>query len=384
MRSTMPTKQNVLTRAINSASNIFRRKLCPGSGFEEAKYGEESSEYSESGQRQHAQFMRPDPDYSGLTDDEANTVHYANKLAEGFISQFMEENSIPPEAPFIEEWEVPLVFHDFQNKPLFPGHADYVRTWPEQSARVILDFKSGYLEVTEAADNDQLAAYAVSRNQAGKASVTGVAIIQPNNFGPKTSTAIYMPDALHAAQKELINVHHAALHPSAELVPGLRQCQYCRAKAACHAYTGTFILLAEKKEVAVETLEDHTLIRLWEAVGFADKISKAIRGEMRRRVTLEQLPGFKLRNMGSERKVIDHAKLYQAFFGYFHAYEGWTAKDYDDCRDMGWGKLNDMVRKFTGLSEKKADELIDELCKGCIVETEKAKAVTREKPAALK
>lgn len=369
-------------RAVTSASNAFRRDLCPGSAREEAKFSEVDSEYSTEGTLLHSYFMRGKVGEfcaEMLTGDQQEALNTANFHAQDFIRQFREDCGIPEDAEFVEQHEVPLMLN-YGGEDIFPGHADYVITWPEYSAQAVIDAKFGFMEVEEAADNLQLASYAV---MCPHMSFTGVAIVQPRNFGPKKSVAIYGAEAIQQAKHEIIRIFRESEKPDAPLNPSLKACHFCRAKSACPAYQAKFMQLSPSLSAAIETVDNEQIVRMLEAVKFADKIAKEVRDEMRKRIEAGTLPGWKLQNTGSTRKLIDGMGLFQAMTERFPMVHDFAIR-YTRCLDVKWGLLEELFSHLTGVTEKQANEHVKAIAEPYVQLTEKAKSIVVDKPKKLK
>jgi hypothetical protein len=364
-------------RAVTSASNYFRRRLCLGSGREEAKYGPEpDTEYSEEGKLLHRLYLTGErPDY--LTVPQWEVLDTADNKSREFIEQVERENSIPDGAPQQLDREVSLSLR-LENVYTMPGHADVIITYPEHGIRIILDAKFGYLEVDEAPNNDQLAIYEVMAQQGWPTKVTYVAIVQPRNFGPRITTARYDVDTLASREREILRVWKDNQKPDAPLTAGEKQCHFCRAKAKCPAYLERFAPLYVREERAIELCTNEELVRLREACAFAHKIAEQVNAECRRRTESGRFPGFKLQNSGDDRTVKDSDGMYQAFKTSFQQYPGWSATAYDACREVVWGKLEAFVKTLTRQSDKKVKELVREIADPFCTITPKAKRVVRE------
>lgn len=370
-------------RAVTSASNLFRRALCPGSAALEAQFSEVESEYSTEGTMLHGLFMLPEDSperlAATLTTEQREALDSANFHGHDFTRQFREDCGIPEDAKFIVEREVALILRNGSSE-YFPGHADYRITWPEESARVVIDAKFGFMEVEEAADNLQLASYAAMSQDEKHVSRTGVAIVQPRNFGPKKSVAIYGADALATAKHEIVRVFNESEKPNAPLNPSLKACHFCRAKSACDAYKAKFMQLSPQLQAAITTLDNDQLGRMYEAIKFADKVKDEVRDEMRKRIMAGSLPGFKLGNSGSTRRLIDGVGLFQALQARFKEVPQFALR-YNRCLEMVWGRLDELFAALSGVSETKAKEFVREIAAPFVEETEKEKRILVDKPA---
>lgn len=363
-------------RAVTSASNFFRRRLCVGSAHEEAKYGPEpDTEFSDEGRLLHRYFMTLEmPEI--LTLPQREVLSLANHYGRSFGEQVMAQEAIGEDAEMETDREVALIFRDGPTE-LMPGHADIVYTWRGRGVRVIIDAKFGMGEVEEAPTNDQLAIYACMTQQADPVERTHVAIVQPRNFGKRMTTAVYDADAIEIADSSIAADFYRS-QKGGPLTAG-SHCHFCRAKVKCEEYGKTMFALYAPSSRAIETLENPELIRLHEAIQFANKIKDQVHDEIRLRIESERITELKLGNSGDKRTVINPAGLFQAFMNEFKENPKWSASKFDQCRDIVWGRLETYVRELTGSSEKKAVELIKTISEPFITATPNQKKIQRVK-----
>lgn len=367
-----------MKRATTSASNIFRRKLCPGSARMEKDLREEDTEFSTEGQMLHALFLtgkRPDT----LTQEQAQALDMADFYAEEFFGNLRQRFNIPMDARFVDERDIMLIVRGPDGEELFPGHADVIRTWPEYDVRGVVDAKFGFMEVEWAPDNLQLASYIVGRQQMSAARAVGACIVQPRNFGPRMSQAGYSAAMIPAAAVELRRIFLESEKPDAPLIAGEKQCHFCRAKAGCSAYIAKFeVLETVSPGAAIELLPGNQLERLHVAIQFANKIREEVSSEMRRRIAEGTMPGWKLQNSGDDVDVKDTLGFFNALRELIGP-DKFTAKTFDDCREIQWGKLADAVQSILKVSEKRAKEIIKDVSAPYARRTPKAKKVVRDK-----
>src|SRR5688572_29808915 len=112
----------MMQRANTSASNLFRRDLCPGSARMEHGLAEVDSEHSLEGNLLHALYwtgQRP----QDLTPDQRDCLDDADRYTRDFFAKVCTSIGIPEDEPCIDEKEVPLVFRGQDGSELFPGHS---------------------------------------------------------------------------------------------------------------------------------------------------------------------------------------------------------------------------------------------------------------------
>lgn len=100
---------------------------------------------------------------------------------------------------------------------------------------VICDWKFGYSDQGEAADNLQLLAYAVAAaKELGCASAMAY-LVQPRlDESRQVTAASYDADALERGRAYVVGIAQSAMNPAAEVRAGTH-CQYCRAATRCPA-----------------------------------------------------------------------------------------------------------------------------------------------------
>jgi hypothetical protein len=377
----------VINRPTTSASNLYRRALCEGSGRMESGIVETDSEYSAEGNLMHELFWtgkRPET----LSPDQRECLNDADRYADKFFGIVRDQLNITEDESFQDEKEVPLVFRDQKGNELFPGHADLIRTWKGREIYAVVDFKSGFSEVDEAPDNLQLCVYAVMKAQAmrGSAGIMlpktfAVALVQPRNFGPRYTGAFYGHIEIRSAELEIERIFYASQRPDAPLTAGQAQCHFCKAKVFCEAYKSKFLAVQAAGIRAVDTLDNDELVRTHQAIGFANKIKDEVTAEMRKRIDEGKLPGWKLQSTGDVRTVHASLKMWEAFSRYFADNPKFTAAAYDACRKISWGALEDLILTIEGLSEKRAKELVKELSAPFVTSTAKEKRPVFDKAA---
>lgn len=326
----------------------------------------------------HLAYMsgtRPDT----LTPEQAETLDAAERDTGDFIARFAGMLGIDEGEPYRDVREITLKF-TADGETLFPGHADFVRYWPRKNAAVVCDAKFGFMEVEDAADNLQIASYAAMLRQAmPELEIVAVAIVQPRNFGPRMSQAIYTRSMLTAAEREIDRIYAATLAPDAPLVASESACHWCKAKPICPAYKAKFLSIAELGSRAVSTLSNDELERTHTAIQFANKIKDDVSAELRARIEAGTLPGWKLQGTGDARELNDPLGLFTAMQEHFRDNPTFSATGFDKCRKIVWSALEEYVGDLTGMSEKKAKEAVKMLSEPFVTATPKAKRAVREK-----
>jgi hypothetical protein len=123
-------------------------------------------------------------------------------------------------------------FIEHKGQKIISGHPDYVQIGTIFGKRVglILDFKSGYLEVETPDCNDQIRSYAVAVWQDKELNLDEVYGCIVPRFGMMTPVH-YSETDLPQALLDLVDVYEASLDTKAKRTPSADGCRYCRARA---------------------------------------------------------------------------------------------------------------------------------------------------------
>lgn len=355
-----------MKRPTLSASNLGAAALCPAKPRLEAPYAEQETEWSIRGTRLHRYFMTA-LDRSELSIDDRDLLDRAEALAVHAIEDFKTAVSI-------EDDGAPVPFHEVEMEGAVPGHADLILEWRHGRYALILDLKSGIIPADDAADNYQLGCYALLQYERNPFYMCGVAIIQPDAFGPRRTLAMYSKDDMVHVGEAIDLIKAATDDPDAQPVAGEKQCRYCRAKVACPAYRAKFESLPEVVlPKSVETLDNANLIRVYQAIQFASKIADDVRDELRRRITVGDIPG-KLRSTGSNRDLVEPMGLWQALCERYKHNPHWSAQAFDKCRKLSFGEFESLIQNLEQCTQKKAKEIAKELAAPFVTETPKQPA----------
>lgn len=152
------------------------------------------------------------------------------------------------------------------------GTADFMCYHPDDNTLDIADLKFGKGVVVDADDNEQLLLYALAAAlkilQLTKKPLAGVrvTIVQPraeHRDGP-VRTVFVTWDELILFSKEIIAAAQETQREDAPLVPGEKQCKWCKAKAVCPALAGktTALVQASFEAVAAVPVEADAMARI--------------------------------------------------------------------------------------------------------------------------
>lgn len=251
------------TRALNSASNLHRRQLCPGSAAAEDGLPEESNDASAEGTLLHHHDASPDLSRDSLTQKQRDILDRNAGLRERFLAVKRDELQLHDETPVVfKEREFFLCDEELiPIEPAFPAHPDLILWYRKAKTAFIFDSKFGRNPVQSADVNLQLRTYGVVFNDECPCDRIYVAITQP---------WVAAPDDFHAAQycgadmphfkKELLGIIADTRKPFAPRRASVEACQWCKAKASCPEAAKIIYELAVAKVngIAIPQLE-----KLW-------------------------------------------------------------------------------------------------------------------------
>lgn len=177
--------------------------------------------------------LKDDSKMKELDDDLFDVAEALASSASYIIDKIFPEGS-SEKGHIVRERDEPfLVIHD--GTPIISGHPDFIQYGTINDARValILDFKSGFLEVPSPECNDQLRAYSVAVWQESQKTDEPLdevyASIIPR-FGRATPVKYTSAD-LPMALLDLVELDEIARDANAIRTPSVEACRYCRARA---------------------------------------------------------------------------------------------------------------------------------------------------------
>lgn len=359
-------------RATTSASNIFRRKLCPGSHNAEASVEEVYSDAADEGTLLHPFACNPKLSRAHLTTAQQTLLARADQGYLQFEKLTDQEFGKGERAQWIEE---SVTIYGPDQETLFTGQSDLV--WKLGYGSAIMDFKMGFVEVTTAPGNYQIASYAVGWTDFLGTTNTLVAINQPR-AKPALSIASYSKPQIEAARAELAAIYHSALDKNAPRIVGDMQCRFCKAKLFCDEYKRRFAALSSVPERdSIATLDAPELVKFFYACKAAASIRDQVNDEMRRRIEADEMPGWTLEPSGETREVTDIVAAYQAFAAYFVNLGGIDAVRFTACTKLSLTELAEYARYLTGFPQNKAKRLVAELLNQWITRKEKRPTPTQ-------
>ena len=368
-------------RATTSASNLHRRKLCPGSQRMEHGLPEHDSPYSSEGTLLHEWFLKTGGRPPELTEEQNSTIDKANALANDFFKSFAQTHGIADDEPCetLFEQELEIVSGEL----VMTGHADVIKIWQKIGKAAIVDAKFGRGDVDDADDNLQLASYAVMLAERRCVFILGVCIVQPRNFKKPTSEAVYDVIGLSNARLEIVSILHASKAFDAELIPSEKACRYCKATLNCHALIGKVMTLRDYKPLthnttphALAVLDDERLSLILDTIKLANRLELYAKDEASRRVEAGQMTEWEFKKGYVVNCVTDAIKAYTLLLDVvpgLHNYEYMAA-----CK-LSLTHLEVPVAKHLNISQAEAKRVILKAIEPVIERVENSPFIVRKK-----
>ena len=186
----------------------------------------------------------------------------------------------------------------------YSGMADYILM--RGSTALIIDYKTGYGEVTPSERNFQLLALAVLlKGKFPKIRKIHAAIIQTQM---PVEVATFTSKKLREGKEIILSILELALTPSAKRFAGEKQCKWCKFKTSCPEAMGSVMTLTHVLELSDPT----RFSELLDCVGVAKKLIPEI--EKKARETLDKdphsIPGYKIAEGRKRRKITDSQEAF--------------------------------------------------------------------------
>jgi hypothetical protein len=331
-----------------SASGFERIVLCPGSWKAEWGLPSASSAEAESGTRIHAALAG---EVAALSPDEEtcrdNCLSLANELIDAYLGDAKEPTR------FLKEQRL------WTSDEAVSCKADLLAVSGRRA--VLIDYKTGRGDVESAEGNYQLMVGAVAAADELDLDSVVVAIIQPW-ASPQVTQAVYGELELDNAREIIQQALAEANHTNPPLVPGEKQCRYCKARATCPAAKRE----VESLGMTTLTRNNNEVMAGSDMAAFLAKCSMAssviAAAKAKAKEMLEQgieIPGWKLSPGAKRREVTQPDVVFQRTVEL-----GVQASDFMSAVDITIGGLEKLVKKATGLKGTALKEKVDEILTG--------------------
>jgi hypothetical protein len=364
-------------RPVTSASNLDRRRLCPGSEFMERGIPEVESEESKEGTLLHAYDANPQFDRCVLKPQQRDLLRISSELDKRIFDLVQEQFGVG-QSHYETGREKDLIVDG--GSVATPGRCDLWAYWPEQKLMLVVDKKYGFKVVTPAFANIQLRTYAVGAANERDCEHVVVAITQPRlSYNERITMAAYTRQDIEAAHAEILSIRRGSAREDAPLVAGEDQCRYCKAKLVCQAYRDKFALSPVDMN-KLQLCTDDQLDMMFVACQFADWVKEPLHSEMRKRKNAGGMANYKL---GKEKEVRHIADPNRAF-SLLQLRGDLTRDEVFDCSKMFIGKIEERIREKKKLTAKDAKARVNETLESVIERVSERAPLIRLKDKAPK
>jgi hypothetical protein len=292
-----------------SPSGAHRWMACPGSVALEASFPDQSSSYAAEGTLAHT-LASEHLDGSGLHPSqrigEVHEVDGYTFTVDAAMAAYVDDycrlvREYADGGLLLVEQRVPI--EHVTGETGATGTSDAIIVDTTKRMLYVVDLKYGMGVKVDAGDNPQLMMYALGAmeqcDQLGEFDQVCMVIHQPR-LNHVSEHWIYVGD-LWAFKRRAAEAAELTRQPDAPLVPGEKQCRFCKAKATCPALRAEVTEVVSGSATLDEflvpdvTTGDNYLSVAMSKVGLVEDWCKAVRAEVERRLLAGQtVDGFKL------------------------------------------------------------------------------------------
>ena len=292
-----------------SPSGAHRWMACPGSVGLEAAFPDQSSAYAAEGTLAHT-LASEHLDGSGLHPSqrigEVHEVDGFTFTVDAAMADYVDNycrlvREYADGGLLLVEQRVPI--EHVTGETGATGTSDAIIVDTTKRTLYVVDLKYGMGVKVDAGDNPQLMMYALGAmeqcDQLGEFDQVCMVIHQPR-LNHVSEHWIYVGD-LWAFKRRAAEAAELTRQPDAPLVPGEKQCRFCKAKAVCPALRAEVTEVVSGSATLDEflvpdvTTGDNYLSVAMSKVGLVEDWCKAVRAEVERRLLAGQtVDGFKL------------------------------------------------------------------------------------------
>lgn len=356
-----------------SPSNLERYAMCPGAYWLEQDLPYQQSAAGDEGKLLHAVLagMATEEQKASLNRNQKHDLDICRREARALHEQVFGT------VAGLDGWmhEARLVA-TIEEGVLLSGHIDYYAFKGDKA--LIIDWKFGRGELTEAARNPQTRAYAVLVDAGvdglkGRTSIT-CALIQPRVAVDERVTAtVYEPADIEHARAELLDIAAGIRFAGDQRAPGPTQCRYCKA------------LGTERCPESADTARQLAPLTLGEVMPTPDKVAKVldlkpvIQGVLDRYEEYAKeviaaggvIPGYALVPGNTVRRLRDTDAAWKA------AQEVLTPDEFMGACSVTVGKLEALMADKRGWKKNEARANFDSIMEAAITREQNAPSLKR-------
>lgn len=346
----LPQTTEDVRRGLPSASGIERIILCPGSREMEVGLPETKRNITEEGTLLHS-VLAGESSYDDLTFDQQAVIDRVREIEAQIVRETFGDKPVDV-IRGRRQW-----YPSGTTPALFSGETDVIYRAQDRSISLIIDYKMGYIPVTNIAQNPQLGSYALLEGSDFGPDEIRVAVIQPRCANPREIARYTMPADVQRLDLEIRNIIQTSEVPNAPRFAGEKQCKYCRAKGICPEARKAAYEIAEIRPLDLEkrlaNMPGTELSTLLDLRKQAKEVIEAIEIEAKNRLNenINAIPGYGLKPGNQIRSIINPVASYKAMEA-----AGVTAAEFMAACDVKVTKLEEvfgLVKKLKGASVKK-------------------------------
>lgn len=362
-------------RAINSASNLLRRKLCVGSANAETGLPNEDSPFAAEGTLLHWHDANEAASREKLSPKQREILELNKASRDKFLAHHLEALGIAEEPVILTEREFFLCDENLiPIEPEFPCHPDLVLYYKAAKIGFIFDSKFGRVEVPSAEMNMQLRAYAVVLADEFECDKIYVAITQPWAAAPADfHAAQYCAADMPHFKREILDIIKATQFPDAPRVASVSACAYCKARASCREAQN---IIGELAVRAVNGLSIEDLEARWPDARRARDVIDQM--ETRLKKIAKELPdALKTLKLGSSGEVRSISDTLAAFGQLQDA--GLSQEEVFSCCSISIASLEElMAKRGSGMKVIEAERTIERALGDLVQRTQKAEKLVKK------
>lgn len=277
--------------------------------------------------------------------------------------------------PIFTEVEHPLEYKK-DDAVLFHGTCDVLAINPETKAGIIIDWKTGFRDLTPAEDNVQGAAYAIAAMQMYHLDIVTVVFYNPVIHQKTEYPFTWSANLNRSIEKIVIDAENG----EGLLCPGEEQCLYC--KAALHGTCKAFMAVATEVYQVAKTqplemlsiMPDATLVEIFEKGKLIAKFIDAAKKELEDRCGKQgEVCGYFLKAVLGDREANDLKGLWGMLKPEL------DQEDFLSCCKVSVPSLEKLFIKATGSPGKEGKERFADLTADYVSEKPPRKMLAKAK-----
>lgn len=347
-------------KKLPSSSSLERIALCPASYQMSllAKDCEEETTYAASGDRIHRRLSGEKVELSEDEKDVWQACIRGRDEALDNLFPFGWQETIKEQRIWLK---------DNAGNPVFSGQFDHVAVCGDEAA--IIDYKTGVMPVEHPRTNLQLQSYAVLLlDEHPELKSISVVVVQPLAGGVSHHT--FSRDDLRIIKAKIMHILEQANAEAPPIIPGRKQCQYCRASGQCKESVAVATSFAGLSSLTYTPDEAGQILH---KVKLAKKTIEKIEEFFRRELmnNPKAVTGWRLNSGSARREVTDPDKIVAYLRNLGIVDPGF------DVQTKKVMSITDIRRAIRKHDKKIKDEDIDKLLDGALSDAIKT---TRTKP----